>query len=100
VSVSALRISQGKSPLVGDQQHFSHRLRRRGLTVRQTLAVVYACTAITGIAGVLLTQLRSPVAWLVGVQVALVLLVLGVWELGSTRANGANAEAGPGRSAP
>lgn len=87
VSVSLVRISQGKSPLVGDQQHFSHRLRRRGLTVRQTLAVVYACTAITGIAGVLLTQISTPVAALVGVQVTLVLTVLAVWEFGSSARN-------------
>ena len=29
VSVTFLRISQGKSPFVGDTQHFSHRLKRR-----------------------------------------------------------------------
>lgn len=92
VSVSLVRISQGKSPLVGDQQHFSHRLRKRGLTGRQTLLVVYACTAITGIAGVLLTQIDTPVAALVGVQVLLVLVMLGLWEFGSSAKNGAKPE--------
>ena len=33
ISVTLLRISQGKSPFVGDTQHFSHRLKRHGLTL-------------------------------------------------------------------
>ncbi|MGD8500332.1 MAG: MraY family glycosyltransferase, partial [Phycisphaerales bacterium] len=32
ISVTLLRISQGKSPFIGDTQHFSHRLKRHGLT--------------------------------------------------------------------
>lgn len=84
VAVSVVRLSQGKSPMVGDEQHFSHRLRRRGLTVWQTLVVVYALSAVTGIAGVLLTAVDD--AWLAafcGGQVIVILVAMGVFEFGS-----------------
>ncbi|MEM1166722.1 MAG: MraY family glycosyltransferase [Planctomycetota bacterium] len=84
VAVSVVRLSQGKSPMVGDEQHFSHRLRRRGLTVRQTLVVVYALSAVTGIAGVLLTAVED--AWLAalcGGQVIVILAAMAVFEFGS-----------------
>ncbi|MGP1347906.1 MAG: MraY family glycosyltransferase [Phycisphaerales bacterium] len=93
ISVSAVRIAQGKSPLHGDQQHFSHRLRKRGLTVRQTLAIIYACTAITGIAGVMLTQISSTLAPLLALQVLLVLTTLAIWEYGSSPRPRPNADA-------
>lgn len=79
-SVTLLRLAQGKSPMVGDQQHFSHRLRDKGLTVRQTLAVICGCTAATGISGILLSALEGWHAALAGAQVVLVLIVLGVYE--------------------
>jgi UDP-GlcNAc:undecaprenyl-phosphate GlcNAc-1-phosphate transferase len=88
VSVCIIRISQGKSPLVGDQQHFSHRLRARGLSVRQTLAVIYGCTAITGIAGTLLATANAWQAILLGVQTLTVLALLGIYEHASTKARG------------
>lgn len=80
ISVCIIRIAQGKSPLVGDQQHFSHRLRARGLTVRQTLAVIYGCTAVTGIGGLVLGSLSGWAAALIGVQTVLVLVLLGIYE--------------------
>jgi UDP-GlcNAc:undecaprenyl-phosphate GlcNAc-1-phosphate transferase len=89
-SVCIIRISQGKSPLVGDQQHFSHRLRSRGLTVRQTLAVIYGCTAITGIAGTLLAAANAWQAILLGVQTLTVLALLGIYEHASTRSRGSS----------
>jgi len=45
-SVTLLRISQGKSPFVGDTQHFSHRLKKRGLTDTQTVLTLYLATLI------------------------------------------------------
>lgn len=79
-SVSLLRIAQGRSPMVGDQQHFSHRLRDKGLTVRQTLAVICGCTAATGISGILLRELGGWQAALAGGQVVLMLVILGIYE--------------------
>ncbi|MBL0926315.1 MAG: undecaprenyl/decaprenyl-phosphate alpha-N-acetylglucosaminyl 1-phosphate transferase [Phycisphaerales bacterium] len=85
LSVTAIRIAQGKSPLVGDQQHFSHRLRARGLSVRRTLFIVVGCTAATGIAGMTLPYAPGWLAGLVGAQVLLILGMLAVYEQGSTR---------------
>jgi len=79
-SVVTIRLLQGKNPLVGDRQHFSHRLRARGLSEMQVLLVVCACTAITGIGGIVLSRAQPWQAILVGVQVALILLVLAVNE--------------------
>lgn len=84
VSVTLIRISQGKSPFVGDLQHFSHRLHRRGLSVRQTALVVYGATAITGVGGIALASLQPWQAILIGAQTLLVLGVIALFEYAST----------------
>jgi UDP-GlcNAc:undecaprenyl-phosphate GlcNAc-1-phosphate transferase len=81
-SVIAIRLSQGRSPLVGDRQHFSHRLRAAGLSVPRTVAVVCGCTAVTGISGIMLTVAHGWQAALIGVQVLLVLAVIALYEHG------------------
>lgn len=83
VTVSVIRIAEGRSPFVGDQRHFSHRLRARGLSPTQTVAVICGCAAITGIGGVLLSRLAPWQAALVGVQTILTLLVLALYEFAS-----------------
>ncbi len=80
VSVVLIRLSQGRSPLVGDLQHFSHRLVKHGLTRRSAVLVIYGCTMITGIGGMLLPALEPWQAVLVGVQTVLVLLVIALYE--------------------
>ena len=85
VTVSALRLRQGRSPLVGDQQHYSHRLVDRGLSPRGAVMVIWCVAAVTGIAGVSLAHLAPWQAVLVGVQVFLVLLMLGVLEHATRR---------------
>lgn len=85
VAVTAIRVSQGRSPLVGDQQHFTHRLRERGLSEWQVLGVIAGLTAVTGISGIVLSQTRGWAAALVGVQVLLTLAVLAFYEHGATR---------------
>lgn len=84
VSVTCIRLSQGKSPFVGDLQHFSHRLVRHGLSRRAAVIVIYGCTAVTAIGGVALPSLRPWQAALVFVQTGLVLLVLGLYEWART----------------
>jgi UDP-GlcNAc:undecaprenyl-phosphate GlcNAc-1-phosphate transferase len=79
-SVTLIRLSQGKSPFVGDLQHFSHRLVRHGLSRRAAVVVIYGCTAVTAIGGISLARLEGWQAALVGVQTLLVLLVLGAYE--------------------
>lgn len=82
VSVVLIRLSQGRSPLVGDRQHFSHRLVAAGLSVRRAVAVNCGCTAITGIGGIMLSRATTWQAALIGVQVMLVLAVIGLYEHG------------------
>jgi UDP-GlcNAc:undecaprenyl-phosphate GlcNAc-1-phosphate transferase len=83
-SVTLIRLSQGKSPFVGDLQHFSHRLVRRGLSRKAAVIVIYGFTAVTAIGGVSLARLEGWQAALVGVQTALVLTVLAIEEWSST----------------
>ncbi len=79
-SVCAIRLSQGRSPLVGDMQHFSHRLVSRGLSRRDAVLIIYGATGVTAIGGVALGSLADWQAMLVGVQVLLVLLVIALYE--------------------
>jgi UDP-GlcNAc:undecaprenyl-phosphate/decaprenyl-phosphate GlcNAc-1-phosphate transferase len=85
LSVVAVRISQGKSPMVGDLQHLSHRLTKRGLSRPGAVGLILGLTAITGIAGMLLAQTDQRGAWLIGVQTALLLILLAAFERGSSR---------------
>ncbi len=80
-TVVTIRLRQGRNPMVGDQQHFSHRLVSRGLSVRAMLTVVYGITLATGITGVFLGRLREGwMAALAGAQVILMLIVLANYE--------------------
>ncbi|MEM6394508.1 MAG: undecaprenyl/decaprenyl-phosphate alpha-N-acetylglucosaminyl 1-phosphate transferase, partial [Planctomycetota bacterium] len=82
VSVVGLRLLRGKSPMVGDHNHFSHRLVRRGLTPPRAVGVICLATLATGLAGVMLTTLAPWQAWLAGAQTLAVLAVLAVLERG------------------
>lgn len=86
LTVSAIRLAQGKSPFVGDQQHFTHRLRARGLSDWRVLGVICGLTAITGLSGIVLAQVHAWPAALVGAQVLLTLAVLAFYEHGASRA--------------
>ncbi|HNS19478.1 MAG TPA: MraY family glycosyltransferase [Sedimentisphaerales bacterium] len=79
-SVTLLRISQGKSPFVGDTQHFSHRLRRRGLTDTQTALTLYLATLCTGLGATFLYQVNLVGAVLIAVQTVLIVAIIGVFE--------------------
>ena len=85
VSVSLIRLWQGRSPFVGDLQHLSHRLVRRGLSKRAAVVVIYGLTAVTAIGGVSLGRLEAWQAVLVGVQTGLVLMVLAIEEYAGAR---------------
>ncbi|MFZ4574328.1 MAG: MraY family glycosyltransferase, partial [Phycisphaerales bacterium] len=86
VSVTLVRLSRGKSPFVGDLNHFSHRLVRRGLTKPAAVVVIYGFTTATGLAGVLLSHLSAWQAWLAGAQVLVMLLVVAVFEYSAATA--------------
>lgn len=88
-SVTVLRISQGRSPFVGDQQHLSHRTVGRGVNKRTAVLVLYAFAAAMGLAAIPLPTLLPWQAILVGAQAAVLLLGLAFFEWSTRR--GANA---------
>lgn len=88
ISVTFLRLRQGKSPFVGDTQHFSHRLKRRGLSDRQVALTLYLATLCTGLGAVLLQQADFVGAVLIFAQTVMVLIFIAILEA-SGQANGA-----------
>jgi len=83
ISVTTLRIKQGKSPFVGDTQHFSHRLKKRGLTETQTVLTLYLATLCTGLGAIFLYQVNLVGASLIFIQTIMVLLIIAVLEAAS-----------------
>lgn len=83
ISVTALRIKQGKSPFVGDTQHFSHRLKKRGLTDTQTVLTLYLATLCTGLGAIFLYQVNIIGAFLIFIQTIMVLAIIAVLEAAS-----------------
>ena len=80
ISVMVLRISQGKSPFVGDTQHFSHRLKKHGLTDTQTVLTLYLATLCTGLGATFLYQVNRIGAALILIQTMLVLFIIAIFE--------------------
>ncbi|KPK36931.1 MAG: hypothetical protein AMJ65_15600 [Phycisphaerae bacterium SG8_4] len=80
ISVTLLRISQGQSPFVGDTQHFSHRLKRHGLTDAQTALTLYLATLCTGLGATFLYQVDRIGTVLIFAQTTLVLSIIAVFE--------------------
>ncbi len=89
VAVSIIRLRQGKSPFVGDQQHLSHRLVLRGFTKPAAVGLMCSLAAITGVSGIVLGSLAPWQAILVGMQTVLTLLALAFAEHATRRDNGA-----------
>jgi len=75
IVVSAIRLSRGKSPFVGDTNHFSHRLVARGMSRRTAVLCLYLISASTSIGAILLPHVKPAFAPLIFAQT---LLILGV----------------------
>jgi UDP-GlcNAc:undecaprenyl-phosphate GlcNAc-1-phosphate transferase len=80
ISVTLLRLSQGKSPFIGDTQHFSHRLKRRGLSDTQTVLTLYLATLCTGLGAIFLYQVNLAGAILIIIQTVMVLSIVAILE--------------------
>jgi UDP-GlcNAc:undecaprenyl-phosphate GlcNAc-1-phosphate transferase len=76
IVVSCIRISRGKSPFVGDTNHFSHRLVARGMSRKTAVLCIWLITAATSAAAIILPHVRSPL--LAGVIFLQTLMMLGV----------------------
>lgn len=84
-SVTLIRLSQGKSPFVGDLQHFSHRIRDRGLSSRSSVLVIYALTLATGISGLFIARAEPWEAVALGFQVFALLCAIAFFEFRSPK---------------
>ncbi len=80
ISVVTLRLRDRRSPMVGDRRHFSHRLVRRGMSVRKAVLTIYLCTAATAIAATLLPRVDDTGAVLLFAQTLAVLLIIALLE--------------------
>jgi UDP-GlcNAc:undecaprenyl-phosphate GlcNAc-1-phosphate transferase len=86
-SVTFLRLKQGKSPFVGDTQHFSHRLRKRGLSDKQVALTLYLATLCTGLGAIFLQQVNGVGAILIFVQTIMVLGIVAILEASGNKEN-------------
>lgn len=85
VAVTAIRLRQGRSPMVGDLQHVSHRLVKRGLSRRDAVIALWGLTGVTAISGVQLVRAEAAwVALVIGAQVGLLLCVVALLEWSSS----------------
>lgn len=85
VSVVIIRLSQKRSPFVGDLQHLSHRLVGMGLSKRAAVTVIWGLTLVTGISGIVLGGLQPWQAALVGGQVLVILGLIAAFEFARAR---------------
>jgi UDP-GlcNAc:undecaprenyl-phosphate GlcNAc-1-phosphate transferase len=80
ISVTLLRITQGKSPFIGDTQHFSHRLKRHGLTDTHTVLTLYLATLCAGLGATFLYQVNLAGAILIFTQTFMILAIIAIFE--------------------
>jgi UDP-GlcNAc:undecaprenyl-phosphate GlcNAc-1-phosphate transferase len=81
IVVTIIRLARGKSPFVGDTNHFSHRLVARGMSRRTAVLCLYLITAATAVAAILLPHVQSAFgAILIFAQTLLVLGVVALLE--------------------
>ena len=85
VSVVSLRLRDRKSPMVGDRRHFSHRLVRRGMSVRTAVLTIYLCTGATAVAASLLPRVDTVGAVLIFAQTMAILLIIALLESAEPR---------------
>ena len=84
-SVMLIRLREGRNPMVGDRRHFSHRLLKRGMSVRTALLTIYLCTAATAIGATLLPRVETAGAILIFCQTLAIVSVIGLLESAGTK---------------
>lgn len=81
--ITLVRLWNGKSPLVGDLNHASHRLVRRGLSRANAVYLLWGCGILTGAAGYALTRSGPMLAVAIGAGVIALLGLLAAAEYAS-----------------
>jgi UDP-GlcNAc:undecaprenyl-phosphate GlcNAc-1-phosphate transferase len=79
-SVCLIRLRAGRSLFVGDQNHLSHRLVRRGMSRRAAIGVIWLATVATGLGGLMFNMLDLWQAVLIAFQTLIILTVLAMLE--------------------
>jgi UDP-GlcNAc:undecaprenyl-phosphate GlcNAc-1-phosphate transferase len=80
VVVSIIRLSRGKSPFVGDTNHFSHRLVARGMSRRSAVLCLYLVAAATSVSAIVLPHVGGDLAVMIAVQTLLILGMVALLE--------------------
>jgi UDP-GlcNAc:undecaprenyl-phosphate/decaprenyl-phosphate GlcNAc-1-phosphate transferase len=94
-SVILIRLSEGRSPFLGDRRHFSHRLVARGLTITQAVWTIDLVTLAGGAGALLLHRLDGPGACVVAAQTCCLLGVVAILELAAKRTEEGNGPTRP-----
>jgi UDP-GlcNAc:undecaprenyl-phosphate GlcNAc-1-phosphate transferase len=84
-SVCFLRWRSGAPIWAGDRRHFSHRLVRRGMSVRMAVGVICLATLVTALPALLLPKAGWPLACGIVVQTLLVVSLVALLESSGTR---------------
>lgn len=79
-SVVIHRLRLGENPLRGDRRHFSHRLVRRGMSVRKAVLTIYLATAATGLPAIVLPRVDWTGGVLLLAQCLCVVLIIAILE--------------------
>ncbi|MCZ6697436.1 MAG: MraY family glycosyltransferase [Planctomycetota bacterium] len=79
-SVMLLRWRAGAPIWTGDRRHFSHRLVRRGMGVRQAVVLIWLATLLTALPALLLPKSDWLVATAIAVYTLLIVFLVGLME--------------------
>jgi len=79
-SVTVHRIRAGESPFRGDHRHFSHRLVRRGMTIRAAVCTIYLATGATGISAIIIPRVDWSASLLLFGQCLFIVTMIAVLE--------------------
>lgn len=79
-TVVLIRLRAGRSPFVGDKNHFSHRLVELGMTPPQAVLTIYLATAACGLGALLLHQVNAFGAGVILLLVFCMLCLIAILE--------------------
>ena len=85
LSVMLIRWRNGKPLMVGDTNHFSHRLVRLGMTRREAVLTIYALTAALGLSALTFYRLSEAGCAILLLHTAGILAVVGLLERAASR---------------
>lgn len=85
LSVIFIRLREGRSPFVGDKNHFSHRLVQLGLSPSAAVATIYLITFACGLGALLLHQVNAVGAIVILLMISALLTVVAILEAATRR---------------